>query len=274
VRPPELRPAALRNVLAIAGFDPSGGAGVLADVKTISACGAYGLGVLTAVTAQNTVAMRAVAPVDPELVAAQLDSLLEDVRLDAVKIGMLGSAEVAGVVADRLARAGGVPVVLDPVLAASVGGSLAGPGVREVILARLAPLCALITPNLDEAAALAGFELADEPAIERAGMEILRCGAPAVLIKGGHGEGPVAVDRLFLADGRRRDFAGPRLPARSTHGTGCALASAIAAHLARGAALEDAIVEAKAFVAGAIDNGPRLSVGAGRGPLHHFWNRA
>lgn len=263
------------NVLSIAGSDPSGGAGAQADVKTISACGCYALAVITALTAQNTRGVSAIHTPPPGFVAAQIEAIFADVRVDAVKIGMLATADIAEVVADCLRGRRPPFIIFDPVLAASSGDSLADPELLGVLRARLLPLATLTTPNLPEAALLAGdLENSDDDAqIEQLARRLRDLGAPAVLMKGGHRPGVEAKDVLFT-DAPPRAYSAPRIATLNTHGTGCALSSAIAAGLARGLPLDEAVGEAKRYVTGALIGGERLSVGGGHGPLDHFWRRS
>jgi hydroxymethylpyrimidine/phosphomethylpyrimidine kinase len=258
------------NVLSIAGSDPSGGAGIQADLKTFSALGCYGMAALTALTAQNTRGVTAVHVPPPTFLDAQLDALLTDIVIAAVKIGMLATGDMAMVVASRLAACRSVPVVLDPVLAATSGDSLGSPDVVEAMLRHLLPLVAVITPNLPEAARLADHPVAKNEDDMRATAAALHGrGARAVLIKGGHFESGDAVDLLSDPTGIEV-FRAPRHPTRNTHGTGCTLSSAIAAYLARGLTLVDAVGAAKAYVTAAIAGSSALSVGGGHGPVHHF----
>jgi len=231
-------------VLTIAGSDPSGGAGIQSDLRTFAALGVIGVSVITALTVQNSQGVQSVHPIDADLVAAQLNALLEDTQVDAVKIGMLGGAAQVRVVADALRRFRPPNVVLDPVLASTGGVPLLDDEGRQALLEDLLPLCELITPNLAEAQALGTIN------------------APAVLIKGGHREG-APVDELILANGECVCFDGPRVTTRHTHGTGCLLSSAIAALLARGQTLTQAIKEAKALLTEALQI--PVIVGKGRG---------
>lgn len=266
---------AIANILTVAGSDPSGGAGIQADLKTVAASGAYGMAVLTALTAQNTRGVSGVHLVPPAFVAAQMNDVFADVRVDAVKIGMIASAGIAGAVADALAPWRGTPVVLDPVMVAKGGASLLARDAVETLTRRLLPLATVLTPNLPEAAALLGEpEAADRAAMEGQASRLLALGPKAVLLKGGHlpsGESP---DVLATPAGSCW-FEGARVPTRNTHGTGCSLSSALAAELGKGRPLADAVAAAKSFVAGAVRASGRLAVGGGHGPLHHFhalWN--
>ncbi len=257
------------TALSIAGSDPSGGAGIQADLKAFSANGVYGMAALTALTAQNTQGVTGVELVPPDFVAAQVAAVFADIRVDAVKIGMVATAEIAAAVAEALAthRA---PVVLDPVMVAKSGDALLAPAAVATLRARLLPLAAVITPNLPEAAALldrpAPQSRAEMPDIAAA---LLALGPAAVLLKGGHLEGAESPDYLATAEGGIW-IEGPRAPTRNTHGTGCTLSAALAARLAQGEALEAAARAAKAYVAGAIAAADRLGVGQGAGPTHHF----
>jgi hydroxymethylpyrimidine/phosphomethylpyrimidine kinase len=255
--------------LTIAGSDSSGGAGIEADLKTFAALGVYGAAAITALTAQNTKGVFGIHVVPADFIAAQIDAVLADLRVDAVKIGMLPDAAAIAAVAAALERHRPRNVVLDPVMVASAGQRL----LRDDALGALRDLIKrvdVVTPNLPEAATLLDLPPARDEADMRAqGEKLLALGAGAVLIKGGHGSGPDSVDLLIDADGTTR-LAAPRLPTRNTHGTGCTLASALAAGLAKGLPLVEAAREAKAYVTAAIAAADRLEVGAGRGPLHHF----
>jgi len=260
------------NLLSIAGLDPSGGAGILADVKTFSALGAYGMAVLTAVTAQNTRGVTAVQQLSPELVVQQLETLLADVRIDAVKIGMLGNAAVVHAVADTLRRHPLPYVVLDPVMVAKGGDRLLDEAAVAALRDELLPLCGLVTPNLPEAAALL-----DEPEVtdeDGMGAQLRRLTAmgTGVLLKGGHLDSPESVD-LLAVDGTITRLSAPRVPTTNTHGTGCTLSSAVAALRPGTADWAEAVSAAKTYLTAAIVAGEQLSVGSGHGPLHHFVNQ-
>jgi len=265
-----MAPAHVPNLLSIAGSDPCGGAGIQADLKTFGALRCHGMSVITALTAQNTRGVAAIHVVPPEFVARQIDVIFADIAVAAVKIGMLATVETVIVVAERLAAHRPPFVVLDPVLAATSGDSLASAGVAEALVRHLFPLATLVTPNLAEAAALGGKDVA--PGLEgmRVAAQALQArGARAVLVKGGHGEGATS-DDLLLEGATWRVFSAPRVETRNTHGTGCTLASAIAAFLARGCDLAAAIASAKAYVSGALEAASALEVGHGCGPLNHF----
>ncbi|RYC33179.1 bifunctional hydroxymethylpyrimidine kinase/phosphomethylpyrimidine kinase [Lichenibacterium minor] len=258
------------NLLSIAGSDPSGGAGIQADLKTFSALGCYGMAALTALTAQNTRGVSAVHVPPPEFLTAELDAVFADVRVDAVKIGMLATGDMVRAVARCLAARPGLPVVLDPVLVATSGDSLGAPDVVDALVEHLLPLATVITPNLPEAARLSGLPVPDdEDAMRAAAQGLMARGARAVLVKGGHLGGADAVD--LLVEGREiRFFHARRIATANTHGTGCTLSSAIACYLARGLALADAVDAAKNYLTGAIADGASLDVGGGHGPVHHF----
>jgi hydroxymethylpyrimidine/phosphomethylpyrimidine kinase len=257
--------------LTVAGSDSSGGAGIQADLKTFTALGVYGASVITALTAQNTRGVAAVEAVGPDFVLAQMEAVLADLDVAAVKTGMLANAAIVTAVAQRLARrarAGRpLPVIVDPVMVATSGDVLLSADAVDAVREQLAPLAALLTPNLAEAAQLLGTDMADSEAAAQAQAEALfaRCACP-VLLKGGHGAGADAVDLFY--DGRSLTrFARPRLETRHTHGTGCVLSAAIAALIARGAPLKAAIAGAKAFVWQGLEAGASLGVGGGRGPV-------
>ena len=255
--------------VTIAGSDSSGGAGIEADLKTFSALGVYGACVITALTAQNTKGVFAIHDVPADFIAAQINAVFADLDVGAVKIGMLANAPAIDVVAAALDRYRPRNVVLDPVMIASSGERL----LREDAIGRLRDLVGrarALTPNLPEAAALLDATLAhDEAEMRVQAVKLLALGAGAVLIKGGHGSGPESVDLLVEADTCLR-LAAPRVATKNTHGTGCTLASALAAGLAKGLSLEQAVREAKSYVSAAIAAADRLAVGSGRGPLHHF----
>jgi hydroxymethylpyrimidine/phosphomethylpyrimidine kinase len=255
--------------LTIAGSDSSGGAGIEADLKTFSALGVYGACVVTALTAQNTKGVFAIHDVPADFIAAQINAVFSDLDVGAVKLGMLAHAAAIEVVAAALDRYRPPNVVLDPVMVASSGERLLHAGAIGR-LRELVRRARVLTPNLAEAAALLETPLArDEREMRAQAEKLLALGAGAVLIKGGHGSGPESVDLLVTADGALR-FAAPRATTRNTHGSGCTLASAVAAALARGLTLDEAVKQAKDYVTAAIEAADRLAVGSGRGPLHHF----
>lgn len=265
------------RVLIIAGSDPSGGAGVQADIKTVTALGGYAATAITALTVQNTKGVSAVHAVAPDIIRDQIIAVLTDIGADAIKIGMIGSVDAAKAIISALDECGWrehagepvtwtAPVVLDPVLAAASGDALAGEGVAGVILQRLAPLAAVVTPNKDEAEALTGVVITNEDTMTAAGQMLIEAGARAALVKGGHLAGDAVKDVLVTPDGARV-FSHPRIETTSTHGTGCTLASAVATGLAQGLALQAAVKRAIDYTHAAIRTAPGF--GAGSGPLNH-----
>jgi hydroxymethylpyrimidine/phosphomethylpyrimidine kinase len=256
--------------VTIAGSDSGGGAGIQADLKTFSALGVYGASVITALTAQNTQGVQGIHDVPPAFIAQQMDSVFSDLAVKAVKIGMLSQVAVIETVAAGLDRHGLKTVVLDPVMVAASGDRLLSPDAIETLRRVLMPRALLVTPNLHEAAALTDQPVArSEDEMDQQADMLLELGAQAVLMKGGHGEGPESVDLLVDATGARR-FVAKRIATRNSHGTGCTLSSAIAAGLARGLPLDDAVQQAKTYVTAAIAASDRLRIGQGRGPTHHF----
>jgi hydroxymethylpyrimidine/phosphomethylpyrimidine kinase len=256
--------------LTIAGSDSSGGAGIQADLKTFAACGVYGASAITALTAQNTTGVTAIHDVPAEFVTAQIDAVFGDLDVRAVKVGMVSRSEVIEAIAAALERWTPRHVVVDPVMVATSGARLLSPDAVEALRTRLIPRAGLITPNLPEAAALLDEPVAvTEAEIEQQGRRLLALGSPAVLIKGGHGEGAESVDYLIDRAAVIR-LAAPRVATNNTHGTGCSLSSAIAAGLAKGENLATAVRNAKAYVSAAIAAADRLGVGHGHGPIHHF----
>jgi hydroxymethylpyrimidine/phosphomethylpyrimidine kinase len=255
--------------VTIAGSDSGGGAGIQADLKTFAALGVYGVSAITALTAQNTKGVWGVYEVPPDFVGKQIDAVFSDFRIAAAKIGMLGNAAITGAVAAGLERHKARNIVLDPVLVASTGADLLRADAIDVLKSLMGRVN-VVTPNLFEAAALLDAPLArDEAEMQSQGRSLLALGADAVLIKGGHGGGPESVDILVEAETTTR-FASPRIATKNTHGTGCTLASAIAAGLAKGLTLGEAVREAKNYITTAIAAADRLGVGTGNGPLHHF----
>ncbi len=256
--------------LTIAGSDTIGGAGIQADLKTFAALKVYGTTAITALTAQNTKGVSAINEAPADFVKSQIDAVMSDLPVAAVKIGMTASLPIVEAIADRLAYWQPKNVVLDPVMIATSGDRLLADGAIDAIRTQLMPRAALVTPNLPEAAALLDDQVAQtEDDIAYQGRLILKFGVPAVLIKGGHGEGPSSVDYLITAD-RVVSFAAARLNTRNVHGTGCTLSSAIAAGLAKGESLEDAIRHAKDYVTAAIAAADRLGIDHDNGPIHHF----
>ena len=256
--------------LTIAGSDSSGGAGIQADLKTFAALGVYGASVLTALTAQNTKGVTDIHLVPPEFVTAQIDAVFGDLDVGAVKIGMVAQLATIEEIAAALKLWSPRHVVLDPVMVATSGDRLLSADAVEALRTTLVPRATILTPNLPEAAALLDEPVAvSESAIEGQGRRLVAMGCPAVLIKGGHGEGAESIDYLVDRDGVTA-LPGPRIATANTHGTGCSLSSAIAAGLAKGADLQAAVRSAKAWVSAAIAEADRFTVGHGHGPIHHF----
>ena len=257
-------------VLTIAGFDPSSGAGVTADVKTIAAHGCYGVGCITALTVQSTAGVRRVETISPETVTDTLEELGSDLEISAVHIGMLGSGKVVRAVSDFLEKAGLGNIVLDPVIKSSSGRDLIDAAGARFLVERLFPLATVITPNVDEAADLTGLSVSNLEQMRLAATRLHAMGAASVVITGGHLE--KAIDLLSFTSRRGAEqevFKSDRLKSNSTHGTGCAFATAMACHLARGRGLPEAVLLAKAYVAAAIANAHPL--GRGVGPVHHLY---
>jgi hydroxymethylpyrimidine/phosphomethylpyrimidine kinase len=255
------------RVLIVAGSDSSGGAGIQADIKTVTMLGGYAATAITALTAQNTQGISGVLDVPAEFVGQQMTAVLEDIGADAVKTGMLANAGVIDVVAATLERlAPDVPLVVDPVMVAKVGRKLLDDQAHDALMKRLVPRAALLTPNVPEAEALAGIRIGNADAMIAAGRALLAAGAKAVLVKGGHLDHPEVIDILIDGDGIET-FAGPRIASTNSHGTGCTLASAVAAGLAQGLPLRAAAGRAIAYVREAIAQAPGL--GKGQGPIDH-----
>jgi hydroxymethylpyrimidine/phosphomethylpyrimidine kinase len=254
------------RVLVVAGSDSGGGAGIQADIKTITMLGGFAMTAVTALTAQNTLGVDEVLLIEPRFVAQQMKSVLTDLGADAIKTGMLGSARVIEAVAGVCeSLAFGVPLVVDPVMVAKGGARLLDKGAHEALVLRLLPLASLLTPNVPEAEILTGMSIKTLRDMERAADALLGLGPGAVLMKGGHLEGDVVVDILRTADGAEHRFESPRIATRSTHGTGCTLASGIAAGIAEGLTLQGSVARARDFVIKAIELAPGL--GRGHGPL-------
>ncbi len=257
------------RVLSIAGSDSGGGAGIQADLKTFAALGCYGMTAITALTAQNTLGVRAIHSVPSEMLRDQIDAVVEDMGLDAVKIGMLHAPDIVQTVAEAIDRHALQKVVLDPVMVATSGAVLIDNSAIAVLVRELFWRAAVITPNLDEASLLVGRPLGSEQAMEAAAQELLAKGAQAVLLKGGHLAGEVVSDLLVTQNGELHWMRAPRIHSANTHGTGCTLSSAIAAHLALGAPLLEAVQAARAYVRAALEAGAKVRTGAGSGPLNH-----
>jgi hydroxymethylpyrimidine/phosphomethylpyrimidine kinase len=257
------------RILTIAGSDSSGGAGIQADLKTILALGGYGMSALTAITAQNTLGVFGVHAIPPETVAAQIEAVLDDPGVDAIKTGMLLNREIIEAIADVLDKHPTIPLVLDPVMIATSGARLIDEDAQELVITRLLHRATLITPNLPEADALTGLRITDQQSLEAAGCIIHDLGAKAVLIKGGHRDGEEVVDWLF--DGSDwTPFRAPRIHTTGGHGTGCTLASAIATRIGQGLELKAAIESAKTYLNGALEHA-WPDFGKGSGPLNHGW---
>ena len=267
--PSASRPARYARVLSIAGSDSGGGAGIQADLKTFSALGCYGMTAITAITAQNTQGVRAIHGIPPDMLRAQIDAVAEDIGVDAVKIGMLHDPEVVRVVVQAIARHQMLQVVLDPVMVATSGDRLMADETVGVLVQELFPRVTVITPNLDEAALLLGRSIDGADALDEAASALLALGAPAVLLKGGHLPGDLVVDVLAMAGGGRLRLQSPRIATHNGHGTGCTLSAAIAAHLALGLPLPQAVEQARAYILGAIAAGADVHTGHGHGPLNH-----
>ena len=255
----------MKTVLTIAGSDCSGGAGIQADIKTMTVHGVYAMSAITAMTAQNTTGVRAIQLSTPEFLAQQLDAVFQDIPPDAVKIGMVGSGALIRVIADRLRRYGAKNVVLDPVMVATSGSALVQEGAVQTLMEELVPLAALVTPNIPEAQVLAGMTIRTGEDMAAAAGQIGETHHCAVLLKGGHSVQDA--NDLLYADGTMTWFPGRRIENPNTHGTGCTLSSAIAANLAKGFTLEQAVRQAKEYISGAL--AAMLDLGAGSGPLQH-----
>jgi hydroxymethylpyrimidine/phosphomethylpyrimidine kinase len=265
---------AYKRALTIAGSDSGGGAGIQADLKTFAALGCYGMSAITAITAQNTQEVTAVHAVPVDVLTAQLDAVLSDIGVDAVKIGMLLNAENTAAVAERLTRWHAGPVVLDPVMIAKSGDRLLAAPAIDSLRRYVFPIADLVTPNLPEAEALLDRPVEGREGMEKAAVDLLGLGPKAVLLKGGHLESDRSADLLVYEDEgahlMRRWFDYPRINTPNTHGTGCTLSSAVAAYLARGMRLEAAVERARAYMQKAIEAGAGYSIGKGHGPVHHF----
>ena len=256
----------MKRVLTIAGSDSGGGAGIQADLKAITLLGGFGMSVLTALTAQNTVAVEAIHDVPLDFIAAQVDAVFSDIGVDAVKTGMLSNSAVVELVAKKLAEYGPVMVVVDPVMVAKSGDPLLAADARETLARTLLPLATVVTPNLPEASALVGWEVGNEDEMQRAAEEIHAMGPKYVLVKGGHLRGE-ALDLLY--DGQQfHEFSSPRVETKNVHGTGCTYASAIATYLAQELEVVEAVAAAKRFITEAIRHG--LALGQGHGPTNPY----
>ncbi|SMC27695.1 hydroxymethylpyrimidine/phosphomethylpyrimidine kinase [Desulfacinum hydrothermale DSM 13146] len=258
---------AIPRALTIAGSDSGGGAGIQADLKTFSALGVFGMSALTAITAQNTVGVQAVVELEPDFVSTQIRAVVEDIGVDAVKTGMLSSARIIHRVARDVVELGLEKLVVDPVMVAKSGDPLLQPDARDTLIRELLPLSLVVTPNLHEASVLVGFTVQDRRSMEEAAKAIKAFGPTYVLVKGGHLEGD-PMDLLY--DGKEFvAFQNERFDTPHTHGTGCTFASAVAAGLAKGLSVPEAVAQAKSYITGAIERG--LAIGRGHGPVHHFY---
>jgi len=257
----------MKHLLTIAGSDSSGGAGIQADLKTFAAHGVFGMSVITAVTAQNTCGVTLVQDMSPEMITAQIEAVFSDIRVDAVKIGMVSRSESIHAVAEALKKWKPAIIVVDPVMISKSGYPLLQPSACSALIHELLPLATLLTPNLPEAEAICGFSIHSEQDMEKAAEKILASGVSAVLVKGGHLEGSRADDYLY--DGIQGMWLpGIRIKTEHTHGTGCTLSSALAANLAKGMPLEQAVKKGKEYVTRGIEYG--IALGSGHGPTHHF----
>lgn len=258
----------MKKVLTIAGSDSSGGAGIQADIKTITAHKMYAMSAITALTAQNTTGVYGIFEASPEFVAQQIDCIFEDIRPDAVKIGMVSNAEIISVIAEKLVKYKAENIVVDPVMVATSGGKLLADKSTDALITKLLPLGTVITPNIPEAEALCGFEIKNREDMLKAAEKIYSFINGAVMIKGGHLS--KTADDLLYQKGDVRWLEGERVENPNTHGTGCTLSSAIACNLAAGKSLYDSVAGAKAYVTGALKAG--LDLGRGSGPLDHMYN--
>lgn len=257
------------RVLTIAGSDSGGGAGIQADLKTFAALGCYGMSAITALTAQNTVGVQSIHAVPAPFLKAQIQSVMDDIGVDALKIGMLHEPAIVDVVAWAIDHYRIDHVVLDPVMVATSGDRLIAQETVQVLVRELFPRVSVVTPNLDEAQLLLGHDIPDAKALGPAAQALLALGAPAVLLKGGHLASDEVVDLLVQSNGTTKRLASARIPSRNVHGTGCTLSSAMAAHLALGHGLEEAVGLARDFILNAIAQGAQVATGQGHGPLNH-----
>jgi hydroxymethylpyrimidine/phosphomethylpyrimidine kinase len=257
------------RILSIAGSDSGGGAGIQADLKTIAALGCYGMTAITAITAQNTCGVSGIHAVPPEMLAAQIDAVMSDIGVDAVKIGMLHDPEVVHMVAAAIRKYKLQRVVLDPVMVATSGDVLIAPPTVAVLVKELFPLVTVITPNLDETSLLLNRPIQNHTDLDAAAHQLCALGVPAALVKGGHLPGDEVADVLLDASGKLHTFASKRIASQNTHGTGCTLSSAIACYLALGFNLFDAVAQARNYILQAIATGADVKTGAGHGPLNH-----
>ncbi|KEO73523.1 hydroxymethylpyrimidine kinase [Anditalea andensis] len=259
-------------VLTIAGSDSGGGAGIQADLKTFSALGCFGTSAITAITVQNTMGVKGIHSVPPDIIEGQILAVLEDIKPKAIKIGMIDRPEVVEVIVKILKNYSHIPVIFDPVMVATSGHKLIHEETISVLSRELIPLVKLVTPNMDEAAILSGMELNDKNSLEMAGMKILSQGANAVLVKGGHLKGETVYDILLEDANQITAFESNKIHTMNVHGTGCTLSSAIAAEIAKGQTIAQAVKLARNYVWMAIEEGKDVVTGSGNGPLNHFYN--
>lgn len=260
------------SALTIAGFDGSGGAGIQADIKTFSALGCYATSVLTALPVQNTTGVKSIHSIPAEVVAEQIRTVLEDIPAHAIKIGMVHSSELVNTIATELEGYRSIPIVFDPVMVASSGHKLIKDETIQTIVSKLFPLSTIITPNLDEAALLSGKTINTVDDMYAAGEAIMKLGPGSVLLKGGHLKSEKLTSLYFIPDGTIVEYHFDRYDTDNTHGSGCTLSSAIAAYIARGYGMRDAVAAAQDYVQTAILQGADVLTGKGRGPLNHFFN--
>ena len=261
------------KALTIAGFDGSGGAGIQADLKTFSALGCYGMSVLTALPIQNTKGVRNIYDLPLSCIEEQLICILEDIKVDAVKIGMLHSPQIINSIATILAKSDVKHIVVDPVMVAKSGQLLLPSDAIDTLKTQLLPITNIITPNIPEAEELLGYTIPDKLTMEKAAYDLLKLGCKSVLLKGGHLKSKSeTVDDFFISKDHQKWFIGPRIDTLNTHGTGCTLSSAIAALLAQGTPMIEAVSIAKLYVGKAIEHGAKYTVGKGKGPVHHFFH--
>ena len=263
-------PLQMKKALTIAGSDSGGGAGIQADLKTFAALGVFGTSAITALTAQNTVGVEGVYAIPPDFVALQIDAVVKDIGADAVKIGMLSNRGIIEIVAAKVVAHGLQPLVVDPVMVAKSGDALLEPEARDALISLLLPLAAVVTPNLPEAEVLCGFSVTDMEGMRRAARAILEQGPRCVVVKGGHLSGTGFSTDLFYDGERFEELSDVRLDTRNTHGTGCTFASAIAARLALGDEMLDAVRAAKRYVSGILAASAGLQIGHGYGPMNHM----
>lgn len=257
-------------ILTIAGSDPSGGAGIQADIKTISALGGYAAAAITAITVQNTLGVAKVVPIEASIVAEQIEAVVSDIKPAAIKIGMVNDATTLQAIVKAL-EGYERSIVADPVIKSTSGHRLMSDGALKCFIAELLPKATLITPNIPETEIIAGMAISDAAAADKAARRIIDMGCDALLIKGGHREGHEKRDVLYTSCGERHEYTLPSISTRNTHGTGCTLSSAIATFIARGERMESAVAKAKEYLYRAIKEGAAMEIGSGHGPVNHFF---